>query len=95
MKVTKKVIAKFIAENTILDANESSELVDKVLEFIKEQVASGDGAEIRGFGSMFVEVSNRAIVRNIFKNEQMVIPPSKRLKFRASKDLLNMCKKQS
>lgn len=95
MKVTKKVIAKFIAENTILDANESSELVDKVLEFIKEQVASGDGAEIRGFGSMFVEVSNRTIVRNICKNEQMVIPPSKRIKFRASKDLLNMCKKQS
>jgi nucleoid DNA-binding protein len=92
MKVTKKVIAKFIAENTILDANESSELVDKVLEFIKEQVASGDGAEIRGFGSMFVEVSNRTIVRNICKNEQMVIPPSKRIKFRASKDFLDMCK---
>jgi nucleoid DNA-binding protein len=92
MKVTKKVIAKFIAENTILDANESLELVDKVLTFIKEQVASGDGAEIRGFGSMFVEVSNRTVVRNICKNEQMVIPPSKRIKFKPSKDFLNKCK---
>lgn len=95
MKVTKKVLAKFIAENTILDVNESYELVDKVLNFIKEQVASGDGAEIRGFGSMHVEVSNRTIVRNILKNEQMVVPPSKRIKFRANRDFLNMCKKNS
>lgn len=95
MKVTKNVLAKFIAGNTFLDVNESSELVDKVLTFIKEQVASGDGAEIRGFGSMHVEVSNRTIVRNISKNEQMVVPPSKRIKFKASKDFLNKCKKRS
>lgn len=95
MKVTKKVLAKFIAENTVLDVNESSEILDKVLEFIKEQVAIGDGTEIRGFGSMRVEESNRTVVRNISKNEQMVVPPSKRIKFRASRDFLNMCKKQS
>jgi nucleoid DNA-binding protein len=91
MKVTKNVLAKFIAGNTFLDVNESLELVDKVLTFIKEQVASGDGAEIRGFGSMRVEESNRTIVRNISKNEQMVIPPSKRIKFKPSKDFLNKC----
>lgn len=93
MKVTKNVLAKFISENTILDVSESSEILDKVLEFIKEQIASGDGAEIRGFGSMRVEVSNRTIVRNISKNEQMVIPPSKRIKFKASKDFINLCNK--
>lgn len=91
MKVTKKVLAKFIAENTNLDVNESSEILDKVLEFIKEQVAIGDGAEIRGFGSMCVGVSNRTVVRNISKNEQMVIPPSKRIKFKPSKDFLTKC----
>ena len=91
MKVTKKALAKFIAENTNLDVNESSEILDKVFEFIKEQVAIGDGAEIRGFGSMRVEESNRTVVRNICKNEQMVIPPSKRIKFRASKDFLKQC----
>ncbi len=92
MKVTKKVLANFIAENTILDVNESSELVDKVLTFIKEQVSNGSGLEFRGFGSMHVEVSNRTVVRNICKNEQMVVPPSKRIKFKPSKDFLNMCK---
>ena len=93
MKVTKKALAKFIAENTILDVNESSELVDNVVEFIKEQVAIGDGAEIRGFGSMKALTSNRTIVRNIGKNEQMVVPPSKRIKFKPSKEFLDMCKK--
>jgi nucleoid DNA-binding protein len=91
MKVTKKVLAKFISENTILDVKSSFELIDKALEFIEEQVASGDGVEIRGFGSMRVEESNRTIVRNISKNEQMVIPPSKRIKFKPSKDFLNKC----
>ena len=92
MKVTKKTLVKFIVENTNLDVNESSEILDKVLEFIKEQVAIGDGAEIRGFGSMRVEDSHRTIVRNISKNEQMVVPPSKRIKFKPSKDFLNICK---
>ena len=92
MKVTKKVLSKFIAENTILDVNESTELVDKVLNLIKDGVSNGDGIELRGFGSMKALTSNRTIVRNIGKNEQMVVPPSKRIKFKASKDFLNICK---
>lgn len=91
MKVTKKVLANFISENTILDVNESSEILDKVLEFIKEQVAIGDGAEIRGFGTLLAYQSNRTKVRNICKNEEMVIPSTKRIKFRASSKFVKQC----
>lgn len=93
MKLTKLAIAKLVSEETCLNVKESIELVDKVLNLIKDGVSSGDGMEIRGFGSMKAFTSNRTIVRNIGKNEQMVVPPSKRIKFKPSKEFLGMCKK--
>lgn len=92
MKLTKLAIAKLVSEETYLNVKESIELVDKVLNLIKDSVSRGDGIEIRGFGSMKALTSNRTIVRNIGKNEQMVVPPSKRIKFKASKEFLDMCK---
>lgn len=93
MKLTKLAIAKLVSEETYLNVKESIELVDKVLNLIKDGVSSGDGMELRGFGSMKALTSNRTIVRNIGKNEQMVVPPSKRIKFKPSKEFLDMCKK--
>lgn len=92
MKLTKLAIAKLVSEETYLNVKESIELVDKVLNLIKDSVSRGYGIEIRGFGSMKALTSNRTIVRNIGKNEQMVVPPSKRIKFKASKEFLDMCK---
>lgn len=94
MKVTKKVIANLIAENTNLDVSESIELIDKVFDLIKDSVANGDGMEIRGFGSMTTYDSKRTKVRNINKNEQMIVPITKRVKFKASKEFLKMCNRK-
>ena len=93
MKLTKLAIAKLVSEETCLSVKESIELVDKVLNLIKDSVSKGDGMELRGFGSMKALTSNRTIVRNISKNEQMVVPVGKRIKFKASKEFLNICKK--
>ena len=93
MKLTKLAIAELVSEETNLNVKESIDLVDKVLNLIKDGVSNGDGIELRGFGSMKALTSNRTIVRNIGKNEQMVVPVGKRIKFKASKDFLDMCKK--
>lgn len=91
MKVTKKTMALYVAEKTNVDFSSALEVVGGLFDMIKESVAEGNNVEIRGFGTLLAYQSNRTKVRNICKNEEMVIQSTKRIKFRASSKFVKQC----
>lgn len=92
MKINKSVLAKYIASKTGVTYEKALIIMDGIFSMVKESVAEGNSVEIRGFGTLYPFKSNRTVVRNICKNETMIVPPSVRVKFKAGKDFAKMCK---
>ncbi len=82
--VTRADLAEAVYEEVGLSRNESSELVEAVLDEISDALVSGDNVKLSSFGSFSVREKGERIGRNPKTGEEVPISSRKVLVFRAS-----------
>ncbi len=90
--VTRADLAEAVYAQVGLSRNESSDLVEQLLDEIMEALASGDNVKLSSFGSFSVREKGERIGRNPKTGVEVPISPRKVLVFRAShvlKDRIN------
>lgn len=87
--MTKADIVERITNKNGFTRAESIDLVESVLEIIKDTLASGETLKVSGFGSFIVKEKNDRRGRNPQTGEEINIEARKILTFRASMVLKN------
>lgn len=90
--VTRADLAEAVYAQVGLSRNESSDLVEQVLDEMMEALSSGDNVKISSFGSFSVKQKSARVGRNPKTGVEVPISPRKVLVFRAShvlKDKIN------
>ncbi|MAE50212.1 MAG: integration host factor subunit alpha [Micavibrio sp.] len=90
--ITRADLAEAVYEEVGLSRNESSELVETVIEEISDALITGGNVKISSFGSFSVKEKGERIGRNPKTGVEVPISPRKVLVFRAShvlKDRIN------
>jgi len=94
--MTKKEIAAQVALRTGITHKRAVAIIDQLLAEIKTALAAGDKIEIRGFGVFKVRRTKEKVARNLSTNTQILIAPTRRVKFipgKEMKELLNRAAK--
>lgn len=82
--VTRAQLGEAVYQEVGLSRNESSELVEAVLQEISDALIRGESVKISSFGSFSVRHKGQRIGRNPKTGEEVPILPRKVLVFRAS-----------
>jgi integration host factor subunit alpha len=94
MALTKEDLAKAIAADTGYPQNQSKDLVELLLELIKERLSAGEDVLISGFGKFCVKQKWERRGRNPATGESMQLAPRKVVTFKCSgqlRDKINCC----
>jgi len=97
MTLTKSDIAEQIWKKTGNTKVQSAEIVDSLLEIIKQTLENGEDILISGLGKFSVKEKNRRRGRNPASGEDLMLDARGRVTFRCSgvlKDKLNTGKRQ-
>jgi len=89
---TKADLVKKVRNNTYLSQPESAEVVEFVLETIRQSLENGEDVKLSGFGHFKVNHKSERIGRNPKTGEEMMISARKVVTFKASalmKDRIN------
>ena len=70
-----------------LSRNEASDMVELLIDTLKENIAEGKMVKIAGFGTFTVRKKGERMGRNPKTREEVSIPPRKVVTFKASKQL--------
>jgi integration host factor subunit alpha len=92
MTLTKAIIAEAISKKMSYTNWESLEMVDSLLEIMKQTLESGEDVLISGFGKFSVKEKMERQGRNPQNGQPMMIAPRKVLTFKCSgklKDRIN------
>ncbi|HOO82758.1 MAG TPA: integration host factor subunit alpha [Alphaproteobacteria bacterium] len=90
--ITRADLAEAVYEEVGLSRNESSDLVEAVIDEISDELVKGENVKISSFGSFSVREKGERIGRNPKTGVDVPISPRKVLVFRAShvlKDRIN------
>ncbi len=90
--ITRADLAEAVYEEVGLSRNESSDLVESVLEEVSKALVEGENVKISSFGSFTIREKGERIGRNPKTGVEVPILPRKVLVFRAShvlKDRVN------
>ncbi len=90
--ITRADLAEAVYAQVGLSRNESSDLVEQVLDEMMEALTKGDSVKISSFGSFFVKHKGERVGRNPKTGIEVAISPRSVLVFRAShvlKDRIN------
>ena len=79
--MTKKEIAARVALRTGITHKRAVAVIDQILAEIKSALAEGEKTEIRGFGVFKVRRTKRKVARDLSTNTEIVIAPTRRVKF--------------
>ncbi len=82
--ITRADLAEAVYEEVGLSRNESSELVETVLDEVSKALIDGDNVKISSFGSFSVREKGERVGRNPKTGVEVPILPRKVLVFRAS-----------
>ncbi len=82
--MTKAEIAKAVHERVGLSKKESAEIVDTVLNTVRNSLEQGEDVKISGFGHFMVRAKRARRGRNPKTGEEITITPRKVVTFRAS-----------
>ena len=82
--ITRADLAEAVYEEVGLSRNESSDLVESVLDEIADALVRGEGVKLSSFGSFSVREKGERIGRNPKTGVEVPIKPRKVLVFRAS-----------
>ncbi len=89
----KNDIVLAIEKKTDFNGAKSLQIVEAVLEALKEALAQNSKVEIRGFGSFKVVAKKTGYGRDIRRQKQIHITQGKRIKFRCGQELKNIALK--
>ena len=90
--LTRADLAEAVYEEVGLSRNESSDLVESVIDEMSDALARGDNVKISSFGSFSVRQKGARVGRNPKTGVEVEIKPRKVLVFKAShilKDAIN------
>jgi nucleoid DNA-binding protein len=79
--LTKKEIGTKVALKTGITHKKAVAIIDQMLSEIKNSLARGEKIEIRGFGVFKIRNSKAKIARNLKTNSEILIAPTRRVKF--------------
>lgn len=86
----KNDIAQIIEKDSDFNRAKSLQVVETILDSLKEALAREDKIEIRGFASLKVVSKKTGYGRDIRRKRQIKIKKGKRIKFRPGQDLKNL-----
>ena len=84
MTLTKAKIAETIQEQIGLPRKQSVELLETLLELMKENLEKGDDILISGFGKFCVKQKAQRKGRNPATGEDLILPPRRIVSFKCS-----------
>jgi integration host factor subunit alpha len=87
MSLTKSRLIDSVMAETGYSRNRSTELVEALLEAMKQALESGDDVLISGFGKFCVRAKEERRGRNPATGEEMIIAPRRVVSFRCSGQL--------
>jgi integration host factor subunit alpha len=87
MALTKEDLAKAIADDTGYPQNQSKDLVELLLELIKERLSAGEDVLISGFGKFCVRHKRERRGRNPATGESMQLEARRVVSFKCSGQL--------
>ncbi len=82
--MTKAEIAEIVHERVGLSKVESAQIVDFILDTLRNTMAGGGDVKISGFGNFMLRSKNTRRGRNPKTGEEIMITPRKVVTFRAS-----------
>ena len=88
--MTKKEIAAKVAMKTGITNKQAVTIIDDLLGRIKEGLIDGEKIEIRGFGVLKIRYTKKKIARNLKSNTEIIIEPTRRVKFIPGKKMKEM-----
>jgi nucleoid DNA-binding protein len=91
----KNDIALAIEKKSDFNGAKSLEIVEAVLDALKDALANKEKVEIRGFGSFKVVAKKTGYGRDIRRQKQIHITQGKRIKFRCGQELKSISPKTS
>lgn len=89
--MTKKELAKKVAEQTDLTQPQALAAVNAMIEAASCALSVGDWVILRGFGSLKPIQRKGKVARDITRKAAVWIPPHKIVKFDMSKELARRC----
>jgi integration host factor subunit alpha len=87
--MTKADIAKIVHERVGLTKKESAQIVESVLDVIRDSLEQGDNVKLSGFGHFIVRQKHARRGRNPKTGTDIIIAPRSVVTFRASPLLKN------
>jgi integration host factor subunit alpha len=91
MSLTKAGIVQTVSQETNLTKNRCSQAFEKLMELMKETLASGEDVLISGFGKFSVKEKSARRGRNPATGEEMMLRPRKVVTFKCSGKLRDRC----
>jgi integration host factor subunit alpha len=93
--MTKADIAKELFERNYkwLSRNEASDMVELLIDTLKDNLAEGETVKIAGFGTFIVRKKEERMGRNPKTREKVLIPPRKVVTFKASSQFKDLVEK--
>jgi len=93
--ITRAQLSEAVYQEVGLSRNESADLLESVLGYISESLASGESVKISSFGSFSVRQKGQRTGRNPKTGEEVPILPRKVLVFRPSQVLKSRINEQN
>ena len=87
MTLTKAAIVETVAEQIGYTKNQSSDMIETLLEIIKRTLESGEDVLVSGFGKFCVKEKQERRGRNPSTGKDMMLEPRKVVTFRCSRQL--------
>ena len=87
MTLTKAKLTETITQNTGLPARENAEILESLIDIIKDTLASGEDVLISRFGKFCIKKKNRRKGRNPATGEDMLLDERKIVTFKCSANL--------
>ncbi len=90
--MTKAEIVREIAEKTGVEKQVVMQVVEGMMESIRNSMINGEEVFLRGFGSFIIKRRAKKVARNISKNTTIVIPAHNIPVFKPAKSFLEKIK---
>jgi integration host factor subunit alpha len=84
MTITKANIVEAVAEQIGYTKNQTSEIIETLLEIIKRTIESGEDVLVSGFGKYCVKTKHERRGRNPATGEDMMLEPRRVVTFKCS-----------
>lgn len=85
--LTKADLSKHLMENLEFSKKDADQLVNAFLKSMVSALQSGEGVELRGFGSFRLRDRNPRLGRNPRNGQSIKVPPKRVVYFKLGKDL--------